>query len=124
MSFSCKVKTLRSGNSHDSRTQPKMTMHRDENTEVVESGVTEGSEESNIGLSPELVEERRKASLEPLHAQIAALTEMMDRLIQGNLTIKSTTVSTRGLRLQLESRYSEDPGSSRFVTVAPLTTTG
>ena len=65
-----------------------MSTHENENTEVVESGVTEGSGESNIELFPELVEERIKASLEPLHPQISALTEMMDRLIQGNLTTK------------------------------------
>ena len=71
-----------------------MWTHRDENTEVVESGVTEGSEEGDIGLSPELVEERMKASLEPLHAQISALTEMVDRFIQGNLNTELTTAST------------------------------
>ena len=49
----------------------------------------------------------------------------MDRLIQGNVTTeytKYTTASTRGLRLQHESPYSEGPGSSKFTTVAPLTT--
>ena len=56
-----------------------MWTHGDGNTEEVEAGVTEGSEESNIGLSPVLVDERIKASLEPLHAQISALTEMIDR---------------------------------------------
>ena len=122
MSFSCKVKTLRSGNSYDLRMQPKMSAHSYESTKVVESGVNEVSEESNIGLSPELVEKKIKASLEPLHAQISALTEMMDRLIQGNLTTESTTASTRGLRLQHASSYSEEPGSSKFPTVAPLTT--
>ena len=90
----------------------------------MESGATEGSEESNIGFSPELVEERIKASLEPLHAQISALTEMMDRSIQSNLTIESTTASTRELRLQHESPYNEEPGSSRFPTLAPMTTAG
>ena len=63
-----------------------MSTHENENTKVVESRVTEGSEESNIGLSPELEEERKKASLEPLHAQISARSEMLDRLFQGNLT--------------------------------------
>ena len=101
-----------------------MSTHENENTEVGESGITEGSEESNIGLSPDLVEERIKVSLEPLHAQISALTEMVDRLIQGNSTTESTTASTRGLRLQHESPYSEEPGSSRFPTIAPLTTVG
>ena len=84
--------------------------------------VTEGSEESNIGFSPELMDERIKAIFEPLHAQISALTEMMDRLIQNNLTTESTTANTRGLSLHYESPYSEEPGSSRFPTVAPLPT--
>ena len=101
-----------------------MSKHENENPEVVESGVTEDSEESNIGLSPVLVEKRIKASLEPLHAQISALTEVMDRLIQDNLTTESMTASTRGLRFQHESPYTEEPGSSRFPTVAPLTTAG
>ena len=77
-----------------------MLTHGDENTRELEVGITEGSKESNSGLSPELVDERIKASLEPLHAQIYALTEMMDRIIQGNLTTESTTASTRGLGLQ------------------------
>ena len=58
-----------------------MSTHRDENMEAKESAVMEGSEESNIGLFPELIEERIKASLEPLYAQISALNEMVDRLI-------------------------------------------
>ena len=124
MSFFCKIKTLGSGNSYDLRTQLKMSTLRDENTEVVESGVTGGSEESNMGFPPELVEERIKASLEPLHEQISALTEMMERLIQGNSTTEFTMASTRGLRLQHESPYSEETGSSRFPTVAPMTTAG
>ena len=33
MSFSCKFKLLRSGNLHDLRKQPKMSVHGDENTE-------------------------------------------------------------------------------------------
>ena len=87
-------------------------------------GVTEGSEESNIGLFPGLVDERIKARLEPLNAQISALTEMKDRFIQGNLTTESTTASTRELEPQHESSYSEGPGSSKFPTVAPLITLG
>ena len=115
---------MRSGNSYVLRAQPEMSKHENENTELMKPGVTEGSEESNIGCSPELVEERIKASLEPLHAQFSALSEMMDMLIQGKLTKESTTASTRELRLQHESPDSEEPGSSRFRTAAPLTTAG
>ena len=124
MSFSCECKLLRSGNAYDLKTQPKMSTHGDENTGEADVGITEGSEESNNGLSPELEDGRIKASLKPLRAQISALTEMMDRLIQSNLTTESTTASTRALGLQHESPYSERPGSSKFPTVAPPTTAG
>ena len=124
MSFSYKFKTLRSGNSYDSRTQPKMSTHGEENTGKAETRMIESRVENNIRFSPELVDERIKASLEPRHAQIAALIEMMDRLIQSNLAKESTTVSSRGFGHQYESPYSEGPGSSKFPTVAPLTTAG
>ena len=103
MSFSAESITLRRRNSYDLRTQPKMSTHVDEKTAVAETGTTEGYEESNVRLSPELVDERLKASLEPLLAQISALTEMMDRLMQSNLTTESTTASSQGPGLQYES---------------------
>ena len=122
MSFSCKFKTLRKGNSYDFRTQPKMSTQGDENTGEAE--IIEGNEENNIRFSPVLVAERIKASLEPLRAQISALTEMMDRIIQSNLTTESTTASSRGPGLQHESPYNEGPASFKLLTVAPPTTAG
>ena len=124
MSFSNKFKTLRSGNSYDLRTQPKISTHGDENTGEAETEIIEGSKKNSVRFSPELMEEGIKASLEPLFAQISALTEMMGRLIQSNLIMESTTASSRGPGLQYESPYSEGPGSSKFPTVAPLTTAG
>ena len=106
MSFSCVFKKLRSGNSYDSRTQPGMSAHGDESAGEAETGIFEGSEENSVRFPPELVDERIKASLEPPHAQISALTEMMDRLIQSNLTTETTTASSRGPGLQYESPYS------------------
>ena len=41
-----------------------------------------GSEVINTIFSLELVDDRIKASLEPLHAQMSALTELMVRLIK------------------------------------------
>ena len=115
---------IRSGNSYDSRTQPEMSAHKDEATGEVETGIIEGSEENSMNFSPESVDEGIKASLEPLHAQITALTQIMDRLILSNSATEATTASSRGTRHQYESPYSEVPGSSRFPTVAPLTTAG
>ena len=101
-----------------------MSTRGDENTWEGEMGIIEGSEKNSIRFSPELVDESIKANLEPLHAQIAALTEMMDRLIQSKLTKESTTANSRRFGHQYESPYSEQPGSSKFPRVAPLTTAG
>ena len=100
-----------------------MSAHDDETTEV-ETGIIEDNDENSLRFSPDLVDERIKASLEPLHAQITSLTEMMDRLIQSNSAKENTTTSSRGTRHQYESPYSEVPGSSRFPTVPLLTTAG
>ena len=124
ISFSYKFKTLRSGNLYDSRTQPEMSAHGDENTGEAETGIIEGSEGNGMIFFPKLIDERIKASLEPLHAQITALTEKMDRLIQNNSAKKTTTASSRGIPHRYESPYSEVSGSSRLPTVAPLTTAG
>ena len=104
------------------RTQPKLLRHGDEDTREAEMGTIEGSEENGIRFSLELVEERIKASLAPLHAQSSALTEMIDRLIQSNATKESTTASSRRFGHQYESPYSERPESSKFPTVAPRDT--
>ena len=124
MSFSYKFKTLRSGNWYNSRTQPRFSAYGDENTGEAETGIIESSDKNSIRFSPELVDERIKTSLEPLHAQISALTEMMDHSIQNISAKESTTVSSRGFGLQYEPPYSEGPGSSKFPTVAALTTAG
>ena len=104
--------------------QIEMSAHEEEVTGEVERDTTEGNEENSVRFSRELVDERIKANLEPLHAQIAALTELMDRLIRSNSAREPTTVSTRETRYQYVLPYSRAPGSSRFPTVAPLTTTG
>ena len=96
----------------------------DENTGEAETGIKEGSKENSNGFSPDLVDEKIEAILEPLHAQISALTEMMDRLIQSNSAKEATTASSRGTPHQYESLYNEGPGSSGFPTVAPRTTAG
>ena len=80
---------------YNSREQIEMSAHEEEVTGEVEADATEGNERNSIGFSPDLVDERIKASLEPLHAQISALTEMMDRLIRSNSAKETTTVSSR-----------------------------
>ena len=101
-----------------------MSAHEEEVTGEVEADATEGNKENGRGFSPDLFNESVQASLEPLHAQISALTEMTDRLIQSNSARETTTLSTREPRYQHESPFGGASGASRFPTVAPLTTAG
>ena len=101
-----------------------MSAQEEEETGEVEVDAIGGNEERSLRFSPDLVDERIKGSLEPLHAQVSALTEMMDRMIPGNSARELTTASTREPRYQYESPFSGAPGTSRFPTVAPVTTVG
>ena len=121
MSFSFKFKKIGNRNWYDSITQPETSAHEDETAGEAETGINEGSEENSTRLSLELLDEKKKASPELLLAQISALTEMMDRLMQSNFAKETTTASCRGTRHQYELPYGDVPGSSRLPTVAPLT---
>ena len=101
-----------------------MSTHGDENAGEAQTGIIEGSEEKSIRFSSDVVNEKIKATLGPLYAQISALTEMMDRLFQSNSAKESKTASSRGFWDQYGSPDSEGPGSSQFPTVTQLTTAG
>ena len=100
---------LRSGNSYSSKERLKMSPHEEEVTREVEADATEGSEENRVRFSSYLVDGMIKASLEHLHAQISALNELMDRLIQSNSAKETTTVCSREIIHQYESPYSGLP---------------
>ena len=69
----------------------------DETPGEVETGRIERGEENSMRFSPKLVDERMKANLELLHAQITAVTEMMDRSIQSNSAKDTSAANSRGI---------------------------
>ena len=88
-------------------------------------GEPKGSKvESEVRFAPDLVDGRMKAYLEPLKAQISALTEMMDRLIQSNSARRTTRTSTYEARHLYESLHHEASGTARFPTVALFSAMG
>ena len=86
---------MRCGNSYDSKLQLEMSAHEDETKGEVGMRRTEANEDNSMRYSPDLADDGIKTSLEPLQAQITALVEMMDRLIQSN-SAKETTTSSSG----------------------------
>ena len=124
MSFSYRSKTLRSGNTYDSSAPSEMSAHGKEVTGGTEIGTIDENEENNVRFSTEMFDDRIKADLETLHAQIFALTQMMDRLIQGNLAMEFNAARTRDLRNQPELLFTGTPGTSGCSTAVPLNTAG
>ena len=59
-----------------------MSAH-EETTVETEMNATERKDEISTGFTPDMVEENIKANLEPLLAQIFALTQIVDRLIKA-----------------------------------------
>ena len=62
--------------------------------------------------------------LEPLHAQISALTDLIDRLIQDNSVRESTMASARKRPPRPEVLFVEASGTPRFALAVPLTAAG
>ena len=101
-----------------------MSAREEEVIGEVETNATEGKEKNSVRVSADLVDEKIKASLEFLHAQISALTEMMDRLIQSKSARETTAANTYETRYQYELPSSGALGAPRFPTVSPLTIWG
>ena len=78
--------------------------------------------ETSTGFFPDLIEKRIEENLEPLDAQIFALTQMTDKLVQGNSAREYPTASTRELRFPSDYPLTDGPGISRTLPLAPLRT--
>ena len=78
MSFSYKLRTSRSGNTYGSSAPTEMSAHEEEVTGGTEIGTNDENEENSVRFSPKMFDEKIKANLEALHAQISALTDMME----------------------------------------------
>ena len=122
MRISRNYKMLRSGNTYDLHARPEVSA-REEKTAIAEINATERSDEFRTGFSPGMIE-KIKANLEALHAQIFALAQMMDCLIQGNSIREFTTASTIETRFPSESPLTDGPRNSRTPPMAPITAAG
>ena len=123
MGFAHNYKTLMNGKTNDLHACPEISALEVETTVEAEMNTTQQIVETSTGFSPDISEKKIKANLEPLHAQIYALTKMMGRLIQCNSARESTTASTREPRSQSESPLTNGPGTSRLPPNALITTT-
>ena len=105
-----------------------MSSHEDQSTAASELNAAERISEITLEFSPDLIDEKinppTRLNLEHLHAQVTALTQMMDNVIQDNSARAYPTASTRDRQFPSKSPLTDNPGTSRALPFAPLTTTG
>ena len=65
------------------------------------------------GFSLELIEQRIRAQLEPLNAQISKLTQLLNQLIQDNSAMTTPTAGPRTHRPQARPSFKREVGTSR-----------
>ena len=94
MSVFHQFRTPGSRNSYASSAQLARSSLEEKATREVETDANEVNEENRVKLIPDLVDEGIEVSLEPIHAQISALTEMRDCLIHSNSARETATAST------------------------------
>ena len=101
-----------------------MSAHEKQSNAASESHKSVGIDKSSTGFAPNVIEERIKANLEPLHAQVSTLTQMMNQLIQGNSAKMNSTTGPRHCRFPSESLLIDDPGTFRTLSLTSLATAG
>ena len=94
MSFYLEHTTLRSGNTYNLKTRPEMSAQDEQSTAASEPNLAERISKTNADFSDDSIEDRIKANLEPIHAQITVLAQMMDKLIKDNSAKAYSTAST------------------------------
>ena len=58
----------RSGNTYNLKPRPEMSAHEEQSTTASEPNAADGISEAGKDFSPDLIEERSAANLEPIHA--------------------------------------------------------
>ena len=102
------------------KTRPEMTAQEEQATAASKPNAAGRISETGTIFSPDLIEEKFKANLEPLHPQISGLKQMMDKLIQDNSAVAYPTASTRECPFTSESPLKDKPETSRTLQSAPL----
>ena len=101
-----------------------MSNHEEQTTAASEPNAVETFCETGTEFPFDLFEERIKANLEPLNAQISALTLMMGKFIQDNSARAYPTASILDHRFPSESPVTDEPGTSRTLPLESLGTAG
>ena len=95
-----------------------MSGHKGQSTAASDLNEAEQDDEFSTAFSPELIKGKVKANLEPLQAQIFALTQTMDKLTQAISVREYPMASTREPRFPSKCSFTAGPGISRTLPLA------
>ena len=72
-----------------------MSVNTESTIDASKAGNAERTNETIAGVSPELIEDKIRANLEAVNAQIQTMTQLLDQLIQDNSAKITPTVGPR-----------------------------
>ena len=77
---------------------------------------------ASTDFSLDLMEERIKTDMEPLHSQISAVTQTMKKLIWDNSARTNPTTGPRDRRVQSECPLTDGPGTFKTLSLTSIVT--
>ena len=101
---------------------PAVSVNTESTIDASKKCNVEKIEEIITGAPSDLTEERIRANLEPLNAQISTLIQLLNHLTSNCLAKTNPTTSTH--RPQIEPSLSRETGTSRNLTGAIIRGTG
>ena len=81
MSFPSDHKTVRSGKTYSQNLDLKLSVKTGNTTDASETRGAEKTDKNINPISPEMIEERIKANIEPLNKHILTFTQLLNQLI-------------------------------------------
>ena len=113
MTFPPDYRTLGIGKTYSQSLHLKMSVNAEDTADASEARDSKKAGEPNIGVSPELIEEKIKENLEPQSAQISTLTQLLNHLIQDNSAHNYPTPGPLTQPTQPEISPGSEVGASR-----------
>ena len=124
MSLFLEHRTLRGDNCYTLKPRTGMSAHKELQNETTEMHSVERLDEAITEFSPDMIEEKIKANLEPLQAQVITLTQMINKRIQDSSTSTNPEAGSLDRLLPYGCPITDRPGTSSTLPLTWLVTAG
>ena len=124
MSFFPDSTFLKNGKTYSQKLHLETSVNAENTTDAPEACDTDSADEPITAVSPDLIDEKIKANLEPLSAQISTLTQLLKQLIQDNSARNSPIAGPRTHWTQPGHSPDSEVGTSRTLPGTEIGSTG